>query len=159
MPQFEIYTYSSQIFWLILAFGFFYLFINKFVAPRTHQIAQHRQEVIDENFREADFLTQGTESLKHEYNIRHKEILDAAENIKKEAIDNLNNSFVQKKLILAEELKLRNNQYMQDVELMTKSFIAEQSEACIDLARFIVSEVTNKEVDLALLTKCYNSIK
>ena len=159
MTQFEIYTYSSQIFWLIIAFSFLYLFIYKFVTPRANLIAQHRQEVIDENFREADFLAQAVESLKHEYNIRHKEILDAAENIKKESIDNLNNSFAQKKLILTEELKSRSNQYMQDTEQMTKAFIAEQSEACIDLAKFIVSQVTNKEVDLTLLTKCYESIK
>ena len=55
MPQLEqIHTYLSQIFWLVITFGFLYLILWKAALPRVSSILLERQERIDEDVRKAE---------------------------------------------------------------------------------------------------------
>lgn len=55
MPQLEqIHTFLSQIFWLVITFGFLYLILWKSALPRVSSILLERQERIDEDIRKAE---------------------------------------------------------------------------------------------------------
>jgi len=55
MPQLEqIHTFLSQIFWLVITFGFLYLILWKAALPRVSSILLERQERIDEDIRKAE---------------------------------------------------------------------------------------------------------
>ena len=52
MPQLEqIHTFLSQIFWLVITFGFLYLVLWKVALPRVSSILLERQERIDDDIR------------------------------------------------------------------------------------------------------------
>ena len=55
MPQIEqADTFLSQVFWLIVTFGFLYVVLWKAVLPRLSSILVERQERIDEDLRMAE---------------------------------------------------------------------------------------------------------
>ena len=55
MPQLEqIHTFLSQIFWLVITFGFLYLVLWKAALPRVSSILLERQERIDDDIRKAE---------------------------------------------------------------------------------------------------------
>ena len=57
MPQLEqIDTFLSQIFWLVVTFGFLYIVLWKAALPRVSTILLERQERIDEDLRKAEEL-------------------------------------------------------------------------------------------------------
>ena len=65
MPQLEqIHTYLSQIFWLVVTFGFLYVVLWKAALPRVSSILMERQERIDEDLRKAeDFKKEADEAM------------------------------------------------------------------------------------------------
>lgn len=45
-PPFDTSTYASQLFWLVITFGFFYWFISRVASPRIGEILETRQDRI-----------------------------------------------------------------------------------------------------------------
>lgn len=159
MPQFDVSTFYSQIFWLTLIFAFMYLIVLCFVSPATEQIFKNRKIVVDGAVKKAELLTQKTENLRAEYEIQYKNILNAADEIKKESIDNLNNSFAEKNVSLLLELDQKRKESLNEIELKLKSFLNDQPQACMNLADFIIQKITNRELDQKLLDQCYEKVK
>ncbi len=56
MPQLDITTYSSQIFWFAICFAILYAFVSKIIAPRITEILKIRRTVIDQDNKEASDL-------------------------------------------------------------------------------------------------------
>lgn len=159
MPQFDVSTFYSQIFWLAIVFSFLYLVVALFVSPATEQIFSTRKIVIDNMVHEAEQLAADSEKLKKEYDISYKNILSAAEEIKKESVDNLNNFFVSKNKDLLVELDQKKEKSLSEIKLKHKDFLSEQPQACIDLADFIIQKITDKKLDMAILKQCYEKVK
>lgn len=55
-PPFDTSTFASQILWLAITFGLFYLFMQKVVVPRIGGILENRRDRIASDFDEADRL-------------------------------------------------------------------------------------------------------
>jgi F-type H+-transporting ATPase subunit b len=55
-PPFDSSTFASQIFWLILTFGFLYWFMSKVIVPRIGSILETRQDRIAQDLDRAHEL-------------------------------------------------------------------------------------------------------
>lgn len=159
MPQFDVSTFYSQIFWLSLVFSFLYIVVLHFISPVTEQIFEKRKIVISSMVLEAEQLAVSTETLKKEYDISHQHILNEAEKIRKDSLDNLSNSFADKNKNLLAELDKKRETSSNEIELELKDFVQDQSQSCIDLADFIIQNITNKKSDMSLLNKCYERVQ
>ncbi len=53
MPQLDISTYTSQIFWLVITFGALFLLMWRVVAPRVGDVLESRQKRIEDNLNKA----------------------------------------------------------------------------------------------------------
>ncbi|WP_099865237.1 F0F1 ATP synthase subunit B [Pararhizobium haloflavum] len=63
-PPFDSSTFASQILWLAITFGLFYLFMQKVVVPRIGSILENRRDRIASDFDEADRLkTEADEAI------------------------------------------------------------------------------------------------
>tara|TARA_R110000787_G_scaffold28862_2_gene78593 strand:+ start:428 stop:922 length:495 start_codon:yes stop_codon:yes gene_type:complete len=65
MPQIEqMGTYLSQVFWLVVTFGFLYIVLWKAALPRVSSVLQDRQERIDDDLQKAeDFKREADEAM------------------------------------------------------------------------------------------------
>lgn len=52
-PPFDTTHFSSQILWLVITFGLFYLLMKKVIVPRVGGIIEHRQDRISKDLAEA----------------------------------------------------------------------------------------------------------
>jgi F-type H+-transporting ATPase subunit b len=56
LPQMDFATYPSQLFWLVLTFGFLLVFLSKYALPRIGGAIQNRQSTIAGDLESADRL-------------------------------------------------------------------------------------------------------
>lgn len=51
MPQFDIATYSSQIFWLVFCFGLTFFGISQLILPRYKKILEQRIDLLEDKIK------------------------------------------------------------------------------------------------------------
>ncbi|WP_017443497.1 F0F1 ATP synthase subunit B family protein [Rickettsia gravesii] len=151
MPQFDIATYYSQIFWLIVTFGLLYIFVYKFITPKAEEIFNNRQTNIQDNITQADTLTIEVEKLNKYYNEEIDKTNTEIDRLKKEKIDSLESEFLIKKKNLEQDLKNAINQNIEDINLAAKQFKTNKSAAIIKLAVNIIEKIACTKADMNLL--------
>jgi F-type H+-transporting ATPase subunit b len=67
MPQLDVSTYTSQIFWLLFWFGLLYYFLSKRLLPRLAEILEARQDRIAADLDQAQRLRQEVDQAIAEY--------------------------------------------------------------------------------------------
>lgn len=151
MPQFDIGTYYSQIFWLVVTFGLLYVFVSKLIVPKAEKIINNRKMNIEENVENADRLTLETEKLNKYYNQEIATATTKIDKLKKEKIDALEAEFLVKKTSLEQDLRKSINQNIGSINLEAQKFKANKSEATIKLAASIIEKITGTKADISLL--------
>lgn len=68
MPQLDVSTYTSQIFWLCVSFLMMFFIMSQFIVPKISEIMSQRQRKID------DYL-----SAAHEFKMQTEEIVEKYE--------------------------------------------------------------------------------
>ena len=67
MPQFDITTFASQIFWLIVSFAIVFLFIWRIGLPRIANTLENRQKKIGDDIDKANELAVQTDEVMAAY--------------------------------------------------------------------------------------------
>jgi len=151
MPQFDITTYYSQIFWLIVTFSLLYIFACKFIIPKAKEVLNNRQFYIEENIANADKLALEVEKLNEYYNAEITKISTEIDKSKKEKIAFLEEEFSIKKNNLDENLRKLINQNLEDMKLVAENFKNNKLEASVKLAASIIEKITGINADINLL--------
>ncbi len=132
LPQFDVTTYASQIFWLIVAFGTLYYLLVRRGLPRIAEILETRQSRITADLdRAAELRAEAEEALKRYEDVVASAHLDAQREIK-QAQDRLSAD------LAAQQEKL-------DAELATKVHDAEQR--ITEAKRSALAQVTDVAVE------------
>ncbi|PWW01789.1 F-type H+-transporting ATPase subunit b [Hoeflea marina] len=61
-PPFDPSTFASQLLWLAITFGLFYMFMNKVIVPRVGGILEHRRDRIAQDLGEANRLKEESDN-------------------------------------------------------------------------------------------------
>ena len=151
MSKFDIATYHSQIFWLIVTFSLLYIFVCKFIVPKAEEILNNRKVNIQNNIIQADKLVLEAEKLNKYYNKEIEKISAEIDKLKKEKIDFLESEFLIKKKNLEQDLKKLINQNIKDINLAIQEFSNNKEEASIKLAAIIIEKISGTKADINLL--------
>ena len=81
MPQLEITTYPSQIFWLVVSFVILYLIMSRFIIPKISSVIKSRESEIKNNIHISEQMYRDTEIINNEYEEIKKNIEDEAREI------------------------------------------------------------------------------
>lgn len=68
MPQLDISTYASQVFWLVVCFGILCVIMGTFIAPRIGLSLNQRTKILEDQAQTAKQLLEAAETL-HQKNI------------------------------------------------------------------------------------------
>lgn len=159
MPQFDINTYPSQIFWLLLTFGILYFIISNFIIPKAESIIKNREIFISRYIEDAHNNANAIENLNKEYNSILESINNEVEKINQKYNEDLkilniiqyselSEYIEQEKLNINKELKKIESDFAKDKENISKK-----------LASIIINKVIQDPVDLQILSECYKNIK
>ena len=67
LPQLDVHTYPTQIFWLAVTFVVLYLIMSKVALPRIAEVLEERQERIADDIETAERLRSEAASVQAEY--------------------------------------------------------------------------------------------
>jgi len=67
LPQFDLTTWSSQIFWLVVTFGLLYFVLAKFILPRIGEGINERSDRIADDLDAASRMTKEAEQARLSY--------------------------------------------------------------------------------------------
>jgi len=67
LPQMDISTFPSQIFWLVVTFSILYMFMWKFVIPKLRITIEERRDKISNDINEAEKLKSESEEILNKY--------------------------------------------------------------------------------------------
>ena len=141
MPQLDVTTYSTQIFWLLLCFGILFVIAKTFIVPNMNEIFSNRLRHINSLLEQADKLTEEAKKI-------DSETTDFIENAKLD-------------IRLHEEEQIRNfNKQIEDMQQDLSNRNAENSAVAllsIDQSINALSESLKGEVP-AMVNLVYNII-
>jgi F-type H+-transporting ATPase subunit b len=67
LPQLDIATYPSQLFWLLITFVVLYILLSKIALPRVAEVIESRQERVDNDLTKARQLREESDAVRLAY--------------------------------------------------------------------------------------------
>ena len=81
LPQLDIATYASQIFWLVVTFVVLYFLVSRIAVPRISNVLEERQDRIADDLDRAERLKNDAEQVRAEYEKALRDARDRAHSL------------------------------------------------------------------------------
>lgn len=159
MPQFDISSFSSQIFWLVSIIGGLYLFVHYFIAPNAESILIVRKQLINENIIHAEKCNIVAKKLYSEKQERIAEVNSKVEDVHQRAMDLIEDYFIKQKQALSITIDIKNKESLSEIEDYINQFHKDELNASIRLASYIIKIITNKPANVKLITEIYSRVQ
>ncbi len=89
MPQLDVSTYSSQIFWLVVTFCVLYVLLWKIALPKVGEVMSQRASKVDQDLTSASNLKKEAETILADYEARLAAAKSDAQSVMKQAADEI----------------------------------------------------------------------
>lgn len=150
LPQFELQFFPSQIFWLFICFGTFFLFVQFYFFPKMFKIFAERNAKIEKDLKRHDYNM----SLISELSETHENMLKLAKSSadgKLKAINLETRNFIETRL---KEIDINFNAKFEEAkknfEAELLEFDSSLDEQIIKSATQIIEKIENKTPDADL---------
>jgi len=147
MPQLNPEFWISQIFWLVLTFGFLYIILSKLILPKISKNLETRKSQILENIETADKQKEESENKLKEY---HKIILESkikAKNYfndsRKKVLEDIDKKRIALEKDLDEEIAATEN----EINDLKKNSDEKISKIALDTSSELIKELIGEEVN------------
>lgn len=157
MPQFDVSTFTSQLFWLVLVFGFLYVIVSRVIAPKAESILTHRNKYIEENITASEEWKTKVHTLKDQKALKLKDLNTEVESLRSAAISGIDSIFAEKEKAMSSELSKKISDSAVEIQNYANSFHLAEPKFCIDLAALLIEKITDKPADLKLLKKIHGA--
>lgn len=123
MPQFDVSTYPSQIFWLAVCFVFLCIVMARYLVPRLITALQGREQRLSEDWDQAKNLSKAVESLRQENLARLAEARERAHSLLHQVIQEIHHRKSSRVAVLDEELIIKTKNIREDLEVQTQKIL------------------------------------
>ncbi len=142
MPQLNPEFWLSQIFWLIIFFGFLYFLIHKFFSPKLFTLMDQRADFLKSLINETVNNKNQIQKLDDEYN----KIINEAKKNSKENSARLNNEFIEKISIKKKEfenyLNAETAKVEDDINNFKQQALDNISEIASEFSKELIEKIT-----------------
>lgn len=156
MPQFDVSSFSSQLFWLITFFSFLYVVVSQYLAPKVETLILHRGQIIEDNISLAQKYNDQIKAIElHKENLKH-EIAAMIDDMRHKNQEMFDAQYLAKQESINKKIKqLQVNSY-NDIQKYIEVFIREEGQYCRSLSQTIIQKITHKDADNTILEKLYD---
>ena len=140
MPQFDISSYPSQIFWLTICFCALFTAAKFFILPQIREILYNRNQLIDRNLSESAELNQEIQSL----NIEIESVISRSANEYKNIVENAQNI---SKVTLQKEISIVKSKIAENTKLSRQKIdelIQKSSAKNSEIISSVIKNLQNK---------------
>lgn len=158
-PPFDSSTFPSQILWLAITFGLFYLFLKKVVLPRVGGILEVRRDRIAQDLDQAALMKSEADAAVAAYEQELAEAKQKANAIGQEARDSAraDAEAERKKVEASLDQKLADAEAQ--IATITASAMKEVGTIATDTAAAIVQELVGGKVDKAAVKAAVEAVR
>ena len=154
-PPFDSATFPSQLLWLAITFGLFYMFMNRVVVPRIGGILEHRRDRIAQDLDEANRLKEEADAAIAAYEQDLATARNKAAEIGQEARDKAKAAAEAERAKVEAELSERMAEAEKSIADIKAKALGEvdaiATETATDLVKHLLGgTVTKTEVDAAV---------
>lgn len=159
MPQFDVSSFSSQLFWLAITFTALYFIVSRFIAPKAESILTARNRCMEEDISYAAEYKTKAETLSIEQQEKLAEVNARVEDMQQRATSILESHFSQQREELDSSLDHKKKKALTEIDQYVDKFHIDEPRSCISLAAFIIQKITSKPADKKLLKEIYSRAK
>ena len=145
MPQLEITTYPSQIFWLVVSFIILYLIMSRVIIPKISSVIKSRDSEIKNNIHISEQVYKDTEIINNEYEITKKKIESEARSIINHLKETTNKKITTKTDLLKKRLEQKLEKNEQEIIKQKKKTIKEINKISLNISEEILKKLLNKK--------------
>ena len=156
MPQLDVATYPSLIFWLIVTFSFTFFVLKYYVTPKMSEILNDRKEKIDSDLFEAKQSREEAENSKTD---QERSILNAKEKaiiIVKDAVEKSKSQLLISESKAKEKLSKKLEDAEQNILNAKKDSLNIVNEVASDIAVIISNKISGIKISKNLILKSVN---
>ena len=156
MPQLDVATYPSLIFWLIVTFSFTFFVLKYYVTPKMSEILNDRKEKIDSDLFEAKQSREEAENSKTD---QEKSILDAKEKaiiIVRDAVEKSKSQLLINESKAKEKLSKKLEDAEKNILNVKKDSLKIVNEIASDIAVIITHKISGIKISKNLILKSVN---
>lgn len=146
MPQLEVWTFLSQIFWLIVTFSILYYLLSRKALPRISEILEARQDRIAADLDEAQRLRREAEAALAAYEESIAKAQGEAHRILTEAQSRLQAEAAERQAELDRQLAAQLAEAEQRIAAARNRALAELEEAAIGVAQAAAERLAGIQV-------------
>ena len=157
MPQLEITTYPSQIFWLVVSFLILYLIMSRVIIPRISSVIKSRESEIKNNIHIAEQMYKDTEIINNEYEETKKNIENEARGIINHLKETTNKKINNSTELLKKRLEQKLEKNEQEIINKKKKVLKEIKKISLNLSEEILKKLSNENRELKTIIK--NTLK
>ena len=143
MPQLEITTYPSQIFWLVVSFLTLYLIMSRIIIPKISSVIKNRESQIKNNIHISEQLYKDTEIINDEI----EKVKKKTETEAREIINNLkeatNKRISDNYKLLKKKLEEKLEKDEKEILLRKKKALKEINKISLSLSDEIIKKISN----------------
>ena len=147
MPQLDIATFPSQIFWLFVTFVILYICISRLIMPKISKVLLEREKTIKENIKESEILYTKTERISNKCENLRKETEEKSKKIVSDIKNKTNKKVLENTILLKKELDKR-------LEIAEKEILKKRNKVLKNLnsisslfSKEILKKISNKEIN------------
>ena len=156
MPQLDVATYPSLIFWLVLTFSFTFFVLKYYVTPKMSEILNDRKEKIDADLFVAKQSREEAENSKID---QEKSILDAKEKaiiIVRDAVEKSKSQLLINESKAKEKLSKKLEDAEKNILNVKKDSLKIVNEVASDIAVIITHKISGIKINKNLILKSVN---
>ena len=145
MPQLEITTYPSQIFWLVISFLLLYLIMSRIIIHRISSVIKSRETEIKNNIHISEQMYKDTEIINDEYEETKKNIENEARQIINHLKETTNKKITKSTELLKKRLEQKLEKNEQEIINKKKKALKEINKISLNLSEEILKKLSNKK--------------
>ena len=156
MPQLDVATYPSLIFWLVVTFSFTFFVLKYYVTPKMSEILNDRKEKIDSDLFEAKQSREEAENSKTD---QERSILNAKEKaiiIVRDAVEKSKSQLLISESKAKEKLSKKLEDAEQNILNAKKDSLNIVNEVASDIAVIISDKISGIKISKNLILKSVN---
>lgn len=150
-PPFDAATFPSQLLWLAITFGLFYLFLKKVVLPRIGSILEVRRDRIAQDLDQAARMKEEADAAVAAYEQELAEARKRAGTIAQEARDEAKADAEAERRQVEKSLEEKLSAAESRIAEIKKTALGDVSTIAAETAETIVAELVGAKVDKATL--------
>lgn len=145
-PPFDVTAFPSHLFWLAIAFGILYFFVNRLVVPQVGGILEDRRDRIAADLGEASRLQRETDEVIAIYEQELADARNKAYAIAQERREEIKAEQNRQQAETEEALESKIEQAEQEIQSRRDAALAEVEAIATDVGRTLVEKVSGVPV-------------